>query len=78
MSAWCRFHLDETVKAMAIPENNRFLVHMREPPGGNRYPVDFYRSNLQGAQEAADRLVQEYYPHECDEERCGEWRKYDS
>lgn len=62
---------------MAIPDNRRFLVHVREPPGGNRHPVDFYRWNLEEAREAADKLVQDYYPHDCDEGRCGEWRKYD-
>jgi hypothetical protein len=75
MSEWRRFHMDETITAMAIPENKRFLVHVREPPGEHRNPIEFYRWNLQDAKEAADRLVQAYYPHDCDEQRCGEWRK---
>ena len=75
MSEWRRFHLDDTVTAMAIPDSRRFLVRMREPAGENRQPIEFYRGNLKEAQRAADRLVQAYYPHECDEERCGQWRK---
>ena len=74
---WRRFHLDETITAMAIPENPRFLVHVREPPGESRNPIEFYRSNLRDAREAADRLVQLYYPHECDAQLCGGWRKSD-
>ena len=77
MSIWRRFHLDETITALAIPENGRFLVRVREPPDGNRNPIEFYRWNLLDAQEAGDRLVQAYYPHECLEGNCGEWRKLD-
>jgi hypothetical protein len=75
MSEWRRFHMDETITAMAIPETRRFLVHVREPPGEHRNPIEFYRWNLQDAKEAADRLVQAYYPHDCVEHRCGRWRK---
>jgi hypothetical protein len=75
MSQWHRFHLDETITAMAIPDNHRFLVRVREPVGENRKPIEFYRGNMKEAQRAADRLVQAYYPHECDEERCGEWER---
>ncbi|MBD0326541.1 MAG: hypothetical protein ICV68_08915 [Pyrinomonadaceae bacterium] len=52
MSIWRRYHLDETITALAIPENGRFLVRVREPPGGNRNPIEFYRWNLLDAQEA--------------------------
>ncbi len=77
MSTWHRFHLGETVKAMATSDNHRFFVHVREPPGENRNPLQFYRWGLREAQEAADHVVQAYYPHECDEESCGTWRKSD-
>lgn len=77
MSHWQRFHLNETLKAMATSDNNRFFVHFREPAGENRNPLEFYRWNLKDAQEAADRVVQAYYPHECDDEICDVWRKSD-
>jgi hypothetical protein len=75
MGEWHRSHLDETVTAFATPEQGRFVVNLHEPPGGSRPPFEFYRSNLHEAQRAADRLVQAYYPHDCAERRCGEWRK---
>lgn len=76
MSQWHCFHLDDTITAMVIPVNSsRFLVRMREPAGGNRQPIEFYRGNLKEAQRAADKLVQAYYPHECDENKCGQWQK---
>lgn len=77
MSAWHRFHLSETIKAMAIPDNKRFFVHIREPAGEHRNPVEFYRWTLRDAQEAADKVVQAYYPHECDGQLCDRWRKSD-
>jgi len=77
MSTWRRFHLEETVKALAISENHRFFVQVREPPGGNRQPIEFYRWNLAEAKIAADKLVQAYYPHDCDEHTCGTWHKVD-
>jgi hypothetical protein len=78
VSTWHRFHLNETLKALAISDNNRFFVRLREPPGESRHPLEFYRWNLRDAQEAADRVVQAYYPHECDEQICGAWRKTDN
>jgi hypothetical protein len=78
MGEWLRFHLDETITALAIPEGGRFLVRVREPAEGNRRPIQFYRWNLREAQKAADQLVQAYYPHDCDEQNCGRWRKTDS
>ena len=78
MSHWRRFHQNETITAMALPEQERFLIRVLEPPGEGRKPVSFYRSNLEAAREAADQLVQEYYPHECDERTCGEWWKAES
>ena len=77
MSDWHRFHLNESIKAMAISDNRRFFIHIREPFGENRHPVEFYRWRLQEAQEAADKVVQAYYPHECDERSCDVWRKSD-
>jgi len=77
MSTWHRFHLNESVKAMAISDNRRFFVRIREPYGQNRQPLEFYRWNLRDAQEAADRVVQAYYPHDCDNESCDVWRKMD-
>jgi len=77
MSTWRRFHLDETVRALATSENHRFFVQVREPAGETRQPIEFYRWRLAEAKTAADRLVQAYYPHECDAETCGEWRKLD-
>ncbi|HKZ80791.1 MAG TPA: hypothetical protein VJ124_21135 [Pyrinomonadaceae bacterium] len=77
MSTWQRFHLNESVKALTISDNQRFFIRIREPHGENRHPLEFYRWNLREAQEAADRVVQAYYPHECDNETCGVWRKID-
>lgn len=77
MSEWQCLHLDETITAMAIPERGRFLVRIREPEEGNRHPIEFYRGTLKEAQRAARKLVQMYYPHQCDE-RCGRWRKTDA
>jgi hypothetical protein len=74
---WQRLHLDGALGALAVPENQRFLVRLREPPGEKRNPIKFYRWNLPEAQSAADRLVQAYYPHECDE-TCGPWKKLDT
>ena len=75
MSIWLRHHLDDTVTATAAPEGVRFLVHVREPTEVGRHPIDCYRWTLKDAQAAADRLVQAYYPHECDEHGCGSWRR---
>lgn len=78
MSTWHRFHQDQTIKAMATSDNNRFIVSVREPPDENRNPLTFYRWNLRDAQEAADRVVQAYYPHDCSDEICDVWRKSES
>ena len=78
MSTWYRFHLDETIKAMAISDSRRFFVRVREPEGQHRNPLEFYRWHLKDAQEAADRVVHLYYPHECNDQTCGTWRKSDS
>jgi hypothetical protein len=77
MSTWRRFHLDETVKALATSDGSRFFVEVREPAGENRQPRSCYRSNLEDARVTADRIVQAYYPHECDDEVCGSWYKLD-
>jgi hypothetical protein len=63
MSTWYKFHLEETVKALAFSDNHRFFVQVREPPGQHRHPLEFFRWSLRDAQEAADRVVQAYYPH---------------
>ena len=76
MSTWQRFHLSETLKAMATSDNGRFFVQLREPAGESRNPIEFYRWNLADARNAGDRLVQAYYPHDCDES-CGNWFKLD-
>jgi len=75
MSEWYRYHLDETITAMAVPDNHRFWVLLRDRPGSNRFPVEFCRWTLRDAQKAADRLVQAYYPHECGPGTCGRWKK---
>lgn len=77
MSHWERLHLDDTLKAMATPDNNRFFVHFREPAGERRHPLEFYRWKLKEAQEAADNIVQAYYPHDCEQLQCGPWSKLD-
>jgi hypothetical protein len=73
MSTWRRFHLDESVRAMAVSDQSRFFVFVREP--GNRQPRECYRSDLNEARETADRIVQAYYPHECTSAVCGSWQK---
>ncbi len=76
MSHWQRFHLRQTIKTLTTSDNGRrFFIQVREPPGEHRNPIEFYRWTLREAQEAADRIVQAYYPHVCDEETCGPWRK---
>jgi len=77
MSTWRRLHLNETVKAMATSDRTRFFVSVREPVGEKRHPLECYRSTLSSAQESADRIVQAYYPHECDADTCGAWHKLD-
>ena len=77
MSYWQRLHSEESIKTLATPENQRFLIQVREPVGENRKPIRFYRWTLEEAQEAADQIVQEYYPHECEEGSCGPWKKLD-
>ncbi len=75
MSHWERLHLNDTLKATATPDNNRFFIRLREPPGESRHPLEFYRWNLKDAQEAADHIVQAYYPHDCEQLACGSWIK---
>ena len=75
MSEWHCLHLDDTLTAMAISDQGRFLVRLREPPGEHRHPIEFHRWTLRDAQRAADRLVQAYYPHDCRESGCGSWEK---
>ena len=75
MSTWRRYHLNETLTALAIPDSHRFFVCLREPAGESRQPIEFYRWKLQDAQRAGDRLVQAYYPHDCGESACGEWKQ---
>ena len=57
MSTWRRFHLEETVKALAVSDQTRFFVCVREPAHENRRPRECYRSNLHEARETADRIV---------------------
>ena len=78
MSTWRRYHLNETVTAVATPDNRRFFVHLREPAGETRHPIEFYRWTLPEAQTGADQLVEAYYPHDCDAGKCGPWSKSDS
>lgn len=75
MGVWLRHHMGETITATAAPEGRRFLVHVREPAGMSRRPIDCFRWNLKDAQVAADGLVQAYYPHECDGRSCGDWQR---
>lgn len=76
MSEWRCFHLDDTITAMVSMEMlGRYLVRMREPFDATRHPIEFYRGNLNEAFRAADKLIQAYYPHACDEATCGDWHK---
>lgn len=75
MSTWRRQHLGETLASLVIPDGPRFFVCLREPPGESRNPTEFYRFKLHDAQRAADKLVQAYYPHDCDASDCGEWKQ---
>ncbi|HKE55697.1 MAG TPA: hypothetical protein VKB46_03310 [Pyrinomonadaceae bacterium] len=77
MSTWQRYHLSDTVKALATSDNHRFFIQVREPPGEQRHPLECYRWTLREAQDSADRIVNAYYPHDCDEETCGVWRKFE-
>ena len=78
MSTWRRLHLNNSIKAMAVSENQRFLVYVREPVGEQREPRECYRSSLESAQQTADHIVQAYYPHECEDAVCGNWHKLDA
>ena len=69
--------MEESLKALATPDNHRFFIQLKEPPGEHRNPIEFYRWTLKDAQEAADRIVQAYYPHDCDLELCGVWKKFE-
>ena len=75
MSHWRRLHLNETIKTIATADNHRFFVQLKEPLGEHRNPIEFYRWNLEEAKEGGDRLVQAYYPHDCEDETCGSWQK---
>ncbi len=75
MSHWQRSHIEQTIKAIATPDNHRFFIQLKEPPGEHRHPIEFYRWTLNDAQEAADDLVQAYYPHDCEMESCDAWKK---
>lgn len=77
MSHWQRSHMEESLKALATPDNHRFFIQLREPAGEHRNPIEFYRWTLKDAQEAADQIVQAYYPHDCDQELCGVWKKFE-
>ena len=77
MSIWTRQHLSDTVKAIATSDNHRFFIQVREPPGEHRQPIEFYRWTLREAQNSADRIVNAYYPHDCDEDNCVVWRKFE-
>jgi len=76
MSIWRRTHLDHKVTAVAAAENNRFFVYLREADLG-RQPINFYRWNLEDAKAGGDRLVQAYYPHNCDSIHCPDWQQWD-
>jgi hypothetical protein len=75
VSVWYRFHLNDTLKATATSDGRRFFVDLNEAPGNNRNPLEFYRWKLTEAQEAADEIVQAYYPHRCELVACDVWRK---
>jgi len=75
MSTWQRLHLNAAVKAMAVSEEQRFFVFVRELAGQQRRPRECYRSNLESAQETADHIVQAYYPHDCSDQICGQWHR---
>ena len=75
MSYWYRFHLNETVKTTATSEPQRFLVQMREPAAEQPKAIEFYRWTLTEAQDTADDVVQEYFPHNCEMIICGNWTK---
>jgi len=75
MSNWYRYHLNSSLKALVTPERNRFFVNFREPAGEHREPISFYRWTLKDARESADRIVQAYYPHQCDTDSCDGWQK---
>jgi hypothetical protein len=73
MSEWHCLHLDDTLTAIVTSDKERFLVRLREPAGEHRHPIEFHRWTLRDARDAADRLVQAYYPHDCRMGGCGEW-----
>jgi hypothetical protein len=77
MSYWLRCHLEDTVKALATPDNHRFLIQVKEPVGQQRKPIEFFRWTLEEAKDAADKIVQAYYPHPCEGGTCGNWKKQD-
>ena len=78
MSTWSRLHLNDSIKAMAVSQNQRFFVFVREPASERRHPRECYRSDLESARETADSIVQAYYPHDCTPQLCGPWHKLDS
>jgi hypothetical protein len=69
--------MEETLKALATQDTRRFFIQVKEPSGHHRNPIEFYRWTLREAQDAADRIVQAYYPHDCEVESCGVWKKFD-
>ena len=75
MSEWHCLHLEDTLTAIVVSDMNRFHVRLREPQGQRRNSIELYRGNPKEAQRAADRLVQAYYPHDCEECGCGTWAR---
>ena len=76
MSTWRRTHLNYEVTAVAAAENKRFLVYLSEADESRR-PIQFYRWNLEEAKTGGDRLVQAYYPHDCNFTSCQDWQHWD-
>lgn len=74
--SWLRFHLNESIDARVIEEEDRYRATILEPEGQNRISIDSLCDALETAMHRADELVQEAYPHDCKESGCSRWTQF--
>jgi len=72
---WRRAHNNGSIKTLLIgqgdTESYRIIVH--EPRGEYRIRENHHLADLLTAKLLADELVQQHYPHACNDGDCGAW-----
>jgi hypothetical protein len=74
--SWLKLHLNESVEARVIEEEERYRATVLEPEGQDRISIDSICDTLEVAMQRADELVQGAYPHECKESGCSPWTQF--